>query len=340
MPSSNTIWLGVAGVVIGLVALSRCNTERSKEPESRAASTPAPAPAPAPAADDGSYRFPAAARVVAFGDVHGDVGAVRAVLRLAQVVDDEDHWTGGKTVVVQTGDQLDRGDDEPEILDWFDRLAAEAKKAGGAFHVLDGNHEVMNVAGDFRYVTPGGFADFEKTPSDSRNADRVARMPEQERGRALAFLPGGPMARRLAQHPIAIVVGDTVFVHGGILPSHVRYGIGRINEETRRWMLGETPRIPAILDSESAPIWLRQYSDGVPSERACADLGAALEALRAKRMVVGHTVQSDGITSGCDERVWRIDVGLAAHYGGRPAALEIDGVRVKALAGTAPGASD
>jgi len=103
-------------------------------------------------------------------------------------------------------------------------------------------------------------------------------------------------------------------------------------------MRGESGRIPAILDSESAPIWSREYSDGVPSARACDDLGAALQSLRAKRMVVGHTVQSDGITSGCNERVWRIDVGLAAHYGGRPAALEIDGDAVKILAGAAPGA--
>jgi len=330
MPSSNTIWIGVACTVVGLVALSRCNSDRPKEPPSRKA----PVVAKPPAADDGSYRFPAADRVVAFGDVHGDLPAVRSVLRLARVIDQEDHWNGAKTVVVQTGDQLDRGDDEPEILDLFDRLESEARKAGGAFHTLNGNHEVMNVAADFRYVTPGGFADFENTPNDGKSNRRSPLLPEAQQGRARAFMPGGPFARRLASHPVAIVVGDSVFVHGGILPAHVRYGIARINAETRRWMLGETARIPAILDGESAPIWSREYSEGEPSDEACRDLGAALEGLGAKRMVVGHTVQKNGITNGCQGRVWRIDVGLGAHYGGQAAALEIDGSEVKVLSGS------
>jgi hypothetical protein len=48
-------------------------------------------------------------------------------------------------------------------------------------------------------------------------------------------------------------------------------------------------------------------------------------------MVVGHTVQEGGITSACDGRVWRIDVGLAAHYGGRTQVLVIEGETVTPL---------
>ena len=98
-------------------------------------------------------------RIVAFGDVHGDLDATRSALRLAGAIDEEDQWVGGKLVVVQTGDQLDRGDDEQEILDLFDELRVQADAAGGAFHALLGNHELMNVRGDLRYVTEGGFAD-------------------------------------------------------------------------------------------------------------------------------------------------------------------------------------
>lgn len=54
---------------------------------------------------------PAAPRIVAFSDVHGDIEAARAALRLAGAIDDEDRWIGGDLVVVQTGDQLDRGDE-------------------------------------------------------------------------------------------------------------------------------------------------------------------------------------------------------------------------------------
>lgn len=139
------------------------------------------------------------------------------------------------------------------------------------------------------------------------------------------------MAVRLAQHPVAIVVGETAFVHGGILPGHVEYGIARLNRETSEWMQGKRPRMPALLASEASPIWNRSYSEGEPSERSCRALERALELLKAKRMVVGHTVQKQGITSACGDKVWRIDVGLAKVYGGKPAALEIRGAAVKAL---------
>ena len=84
-----------------------------------------------------------------------------------------------------------------------------------------------------------------------------------------------------------IVVGDTVFVHGGVLPSHVRYGLGRINDEARRWMRGESQRLPEILNGDSAPTWTREYSEGEPGESACNDLGNALDALTRSAWSLG-----------------------------------------------------
>jgi len=310
-----------------------CNADRPKEPQS---ATPRPQTAPAPASDDTSFRYPPRDRLVAFGDVHGDIGAVRRVLELARVIDGSGEWVAGKTVVVQTGDQLDRGDDEPEVLELFSKLKGKAEKAGGAFYVLNGNHEVMNVAGDYRYVTEGGFRDYDGTPLVGMRGKKAVLLPEQQRGRAAAFLPGGPGALKLAERPVVIAVGETVFAHGGVLPGHVRYGIGRINDETSRWMKGETQRPPPILEGDTSPIWARDYSDGEPTARACRALDTVLAGLRAKRMVVGHTVQKSGITSGCDGKVWRIDVGLAKHYGGQPAALEIRGDVVRAIGISSP----
>lgn len=57
---------------------------------------------------------------------------------------------------MQVGDLLDRGDEELKILYWLERLQEEAAAAGGALHVLNGNHETMNVGGNFRYATLGG----------------------------------------------------------------------------------------------------------------------------------------------------------------------------------------
>lgn len=62
--------------------------------------------------------------------------------------------------MVQVGDQLDRGDQEVEILYFLERLQREAAAAGGALHILNGNHETMNVAGQFRYATSGGVSEF------------------------------------------------------------------------------------------------------------------------------------------------------------------------------------
>jgi hypothetical protein len=84
---------------------------------------------------------------VAIGDLHGDLAAARAALRLAGAIDERDLWIGGPLVVVQTGDVLDRGDDERALLAWLDRVAAAARAAGGALHRLVGNHEVLNVQG-------------------------------------------------------------------------------------------------------------------------------------------------------------------------------------------------
>lgn len=61
-------------------------------------------------------------------------------------------WTGGDTVVVQLGDILDRGDAEIATFMLFRHLARQAEREGGAIHILNGNHESLNVCGDFRCV--------------------------------------------------------------------------------------------------------------------------------------------------------------------------------------------
>jgi hypothetical protein len=267
---------------------------------------------------------------VAIGDLHGDLAATRVALKLAGAIDDKDHWAGKDLMVVQTGDQLDRGDDERAILDLLDRLTTEAKAADGAMVVLDGNHEVMNVSLDFRYATPGGLKDFAGIAGARLDDGRLQTVPEAERARAAAFLPGAPVARRLAARGIVAVVGDSVFVHGGVLPKHVRYGLDRMNREVSAWMEGAAPQAPSIVTGEDGPIWTRRYS-AAPAEDDCRVLREALALVPAKRMVVGHTVQRGGISPACGEAVWRIDVGLSKFYEGKPEVLEITGDKVKVL---------
>ena len=158
----------------------------------------------------------------------------------------------------------------------------------------------------------------------------ASKAPPRFRARAEAFLPGGQYAKKLAQRDVIAVVGDSVFVHGGVLPEHVTYGIDRINREVRSWMEGSSP-MPKVIASERAPVWVRDYSVAPVDARGCAMLERVLEQLSVRRMVVGHTIQKTGISSACGGAVFRIDVGLAAHYGHGPVeALEITpaGVRI------------
>lgn len=267
-----------------------------------------------------AVRYPMPRRLVAIGDVHGDLAATRSALRAAGAIDDADRWVGGELVVVQTGDVLDRGDDEQAILDLIARLEREAKAAGGALIMLLGNHELMNAAGDFRYVTPGGMADFDDVPG--LDTSRWKQVPARARHRTAALAPGGVYAKLLAEHAVVAIVGNTVFSHAGVLgdwPSRVE----SVNQSARCWLDGQAggpDAPPAALASDDSPVWTRAV--GMASID-CAEVAKAVAALGVKRMVVGHTVQPNGINAACDGAVWRIDVGLAKLYGGPIEVLEL-----------------
>jgi hypothetical protein len=294
-----------------------------------------------------TLRYPAVDRIVAVGDVHGDMRAFRKSLQAAGVIDQDGEWAGGKTVLVQVGDQLDRGDDEREIYDTLFRLQDTAPASGGAVHILLGNHELINVQMDYRYVTEGGFADFERDggvaplPHSSKLRipppvqKRIKALPKQMQARARSLSPGGPLAVELARRAqVAVIVGDNVFVHGGLSPQHLTYGgkppnaalrtLAGINEDCRDYMLGIGKR-PMVLRGGQSPVWMRDYSNPRvrPGSESCRMLADTLKMLRARRMIVGHTPQDRGINAACSGRVWRIDTGMSAVYGGVPEAIEI-----------------
>jgi hypothetical protein len=254
-----------------------------------------------------------AKRVVAIGDLHGDLGGTRSALRAAGAIDAGDRWIGGELVIVQTGDMLDRGDDEPQIMELLARLAIDAPKTGGAVIVLNGNHELMNAARDFRYVTPEAMRDF---------GDRQR-----------AFDPGGPIAKKLAAYNLVAIVNDTVFSHAGVLPEWVTQ-LDELDLSARCWLDGQAGgpgEPPLALTSDNSPVWTRAY--GIAEQTDCTQVTDALTKLGAKRMVVAHTVQERGITSACDGKLWRIDVGLAKLYGGPIEVLEL-GEPPRVLRGT------
>ncbi|MEO8799487.1 MAG: metallophosphoesterase [Polyangiaceae bacterium] len=322
----------------GVVALSllvlACGRTTAPEPEHHAAEEAAkPAPVELAKLSDKISR-PAAAHLVAIGDLHGDLDHARKALRLAGAIDEHDAWVGGTMTIVQTGDEIDRGDGDKAILDLVESLKAQAKKAGGEVIALLGNHEIMNAQLDFRYVTPGGYAAFASfAPSMLVAGDAAiqpatfAKLDPKARGRAVAFSPGGKYAQMLAQRPLFVKVGDTVFVHGGILPKHVAYGLDKMNDEVSDWLSGKRTAPPDAVTAEDSPVWTRAYStDDAPPD--CDKLQRTLDRVGAKRMVVGHTVQKGDITNACEGKIFRIDVGMSSFFGGPIEALTVDGDKV------------
>jgi len=313
-----------AALAIALTTIAACD-------RGHPAPVPAPAPAPAlvvaPAADAGDgcslasvpARFPAPARLVAIGDIHGDLAAARAALRTAGAIDEHDAWVGGALWIVQTGDILDRGDDEQAIVDLFSVLESAARAAGGNVIVLNGNHELMNASGDFRYVTPGGMRDFADAPGVDASAPELAQVPEVARARVAALRPGGAYAKKFAQHDAIAIVGDTVFSHAGVLGDWVTH-IDDTNRAARCYLDGQTRTPPPAATANDGPLWTRIA--GIP-DADCAAVKTALAAMHLGRMVVGHTVQEHGITSACADTLWRIDVGLAKLYNGPIQVLQV-----------------
>ncbi|RYG66793.1 calcineurin, partial [bacterium] len=276
--------------------------------------------------------IPAPERIVAIGDLHGDLSATRRALRLAGAIDAKDAWVGGKLMIVQTGDLVDRGDDDRAILDLTERLKVDAKAAGGQFLGLVGNHEIMNAEFDFRYVTEGAYAKFgDITASGPVAKSRTANVEPKAVGRAVAFAPGGPYAKMLADRPVVARVGDTVFVHGGVLPKHVRYGLDRAVKEVHDWLAGATAAAPSrTIMGEDGLLWTRMYS-AAPSSEDCQMLAETLRLLAATRLVMGHTVQRGGISDACGKTAYRIDVGMSHAYQGPIEVLEIKGDAVTVL---------
>src|SRR5437879_733302 len=200
--------------------------------------------------------------VVAIGDVHGDFDDFVSILQRTGLIDAQHHWTGGKATLVQVGDLLDRGPKPREVMDLVMSLEKEAAKAGGRVVSLLGNHEMMNIMGDLRYVTPGNYASFADSNSEKRQksafqeyvkwrashapliaelpqpmelteAEWMARHPAGFVEHREAFSPNGGYGKWLREHSALAKIGGVVFLHGGIHPNLAHLKLDTINAHIR-----------------------------------------------------------------------------------------------------------
>src|SRR3990167_4962514 len=108
------------------------------------------------------------ARIVAVCDVHGAADTFASILRRAGLINDRQRWTGGKAVLVQTGDVMDRGTGVRAIFDLLMALEPQAASAGGRVQAVMGNHEAMNLLGITRDTSPETLASFADARSETR----------------------------------------------------------------------------------------------------------------------------------------------------------------------------
>jgi len=222
-------------------------------------------------ADEIPYAWTGVERVVAVADVHGDYEQFVYILAHPQValIDNDLRWIGGKAHLVQLGDVADRGAQARKIYELIMRLEKEAAAAGGAVHMLLGNHEEMNITGialDYpRYVGAEQFVSF--LPDDfrkAREAEYIKTLPPEMRKQAeiegldvttdqavadfwQRIIDGkDPEARRayvlgfndavgdwLLKQNSVIKINDVVYVHGGISEPISKWPLREINTVMR-----------------------------------------------------------------------------------------------------------
>jgi hypothetical protein len=296
--------------------------------------------------------LPPVERIIVLGDVHGDWNKLIGALKLGKVIDDNNNWNGGTTVVVQVGDQIDRcryvkggptcdmkeatPNDEPHdwrILQYFTKLHKQAIKKGGAVYSLMGNHELMNVQGDMRYASYQGFKEFEnyKKPDGTIIKDG-------EEARRWAFKPGNPVSEFLAcTRQVALIIGKNLFVHAGIIPKLAKkYSVQNINQLMSLYLLDKLKTKTKYGDlfnqSKETPLWtrtlgnigLKQYSaenisdtDKQKTNAVCnANLDVVKKVYNIDKIYIGHTpLLSHGMGNICNGDVWMTDYGQSKAFG-------------------------
>ena len=200
-------------------------------------------------------------RIVAIGDIHGADAAFVSILEKAKLINTNQEWIAENTIFVQTGDVLDRGPGSRKAMDLLMNLEKQAPKKNGKVIALLGNHEVMNIIGDLRYVSAEDYAsysdsdsakrqdaaykayvDFLKQRNEKLGVQPPAFTNEMEQDWKQKHPPGfiehreafskkGTYGQWLRKHDAIAVLDGNVFLHGGISPAVKELSFDQINRK-------------------------------------------------------------------------------------------------------------
>jgi len=278
--------------------------------------------------------LPPVKRIIVLGDLHGDWDMTIKSLKIAKLIDNTYKWIGGDTIVVQLGDQIDRcrftgipcdrkeatKDDEAsdmKILNFFTDLHKQAQYVGGAVYSIIGNHELMNVNGDMRYVSFENIAEFDnyKKPNGTIITDGME-------ARKYAFAPGNKIANFLGcTRQLSLIIGSNLFVHAGVLPEIAKkYNIQEMNQIISLYLwnkLKNPSNYNELLNSSDySPLWNRIFGSVQQSEQSCDILMKPLEQIyKVGKIFIGHTPQlNTGISNTCNGKIWLADYGASKAF--------------------------
>lgn len=251
-----------------------------------------------------------AGRIVAVGDVHGSFDGLTAILQEAGILDANLKWAGGDATYIQLGDLFDRGLQVRETIGLIMRLQDEAKAAGGRVECILGNHETMNLTGFHRDANPEVYASFVDGKSEKRRkklwnsvkdyrdlrsqpTDEVAKqawMDEHPPGwleYTQALGPKGLYGKWLRTLPLAVMLGDVLFIHGGFSPQVAGMTVDEVNalakkelktfDQARQYLVSQSLVPPSASFEEiglmvQTIIFLAEQEDSTDKIRRHADL--------------------------------------------------------------------
>jgi len=222
-------------------------------------------------------------KLIAISDIEGNFVTYRHFLINNKVINPDNQWIFGAGHLVLVGDFFDRGLNVTECLWFVYHLEQEAVKNGGYVHFILGNHEIMNMNDDIRYVRNKYFDNSNLMNEDYKNL----------------YKPNTELGRWLETKNIVEKIGNYLFLHGGISEelNMLNPAIEDINTKSRNYYFsskvarqsGDT-LVSTVFRSKSSPFWYRGYVQETIKEDS---LNLTLELFNVNKIVVGHTIVDD-----------------------------------------------
>lgn len=242
------------------------------------------------------------AKMFVLSDIEGNFKSFRTLLQANGVIDSAFHWSFGEGHLVLSGDFVDRGTQVMEVLWLIYSLEDQAKAAGGYVHYILGNHEIMNLDGDIRYV-------------HGKYLEAASLL-----GQSYVNLLGenAELGRWLRTKNIIERIGNMLFVHGGISEAinNMNTTAGLLNEWSRPFYADSTFAFPSpqldTIFGDLGPFWYRGYYMGQKATMGQVD--STLDKFNVKYIFTGHTIVADTITRFYNGKVFNTDLHHAKGY--------------------------